>query len=67
MFNNWFGFSGEIMICIKCIKEMNKESLVFCQKYKVSTCLDCCGKEYINNVKKGIYFHSSINLTGEKQ
>jgi len=39
---------------------MDEESKEFCEEYGIQTCLDCCGKEYEENAKKGIWYCLSI-------
>ena len=48
------------MICNNCKQEMDEDSQSFCKEYKIDTCLDCCGQEFEENVKKGKMFHLSI-------
>ena len=46
--------------CNKCKQIMDEESQEFCEEYEIDTCLNCCGKEYEDNAKKGVYYHLSI-------
>ncbi len=48
--------------CKLCKQKMDEESQEFCGKYEIDTCLNCCGKEWEENVKNGKLFHLSIPI-----
>lgn len=55
------------MICPDCKKEMDQEEEEFCGDYNIDICLKCCGKDWKNNAKAGIYYHTSMVVCDDSQ